>query len=222
MVKPAYLIPLTPQNLALLGELVVILGQIEEEMVQGVTALIQADRPTTEKVMGASKMANKAGIWSALIKLRHSKNETLLRWVDYACEELSDLSQDRNDFVHANWQHLVQVSRMQDGALVPITKLAMRLSSNREPSANPEGLARRIQNFSKSRSGEELQQVRDKAAALSCVIAHITYCLAPHGEPDGSKSPWLDTLPPLPEPRPAKGEARKGKGRGGQRGPSPA
>lgn len=33
-------------------------------------------------------------------------------------------------------------------------------------------------------------------------------------EPD-ARSPWRDKLPPLPEPRPAKGEARKGKAHGG-------
>ena len=215
MVQPAYLIPLTPENLALLGELVVILGQIEEDMVQGVSGLILADRPTTEKVMGASKMGNKAEIWRALIKLKHKDNSALHQWVDYAFQQLSDLSQDRNDFVHANWQHIVRVSHMTENrGLEHLTEVHMRLSGDREPSPNPRGIARRIQNFSKTRTGEELQQVRDKPASLSCVIAHITHCIATGKGPD-ARSPWRDKLPPLPEPRPAKGEARKGKAHGG-------
>ena len=60
MVSPAYSIPLSDKDLALLGELVAILGQIEEDMTLTVSGLIQGDRPTTEKVMGSSKAADKA------------------------------------------------------------------------------------------------------------------------------------------------------------------
>jgi len=218
MVHPAYSIPLNIKDLALLGELVVILGQIEEEMMLTVSGLISADRPTTEKVMGSSKAADKSAIWSALIKSRTKDNAPLHAWVDYAVQQLADMSADRNDFIHANWQHRVglrigegeDVLGTEDGDTI---ELHLRITL---PGLKPEksvGIARRIQNFARSRPSEDIQAARDKAATLSCVFAHITHCVETGADPNECGSAWRDRLPPLPPPRPAKAKARKDKGR---------
>jgi hypothetical protein len=229
MVNPAYSIPLNENDLALLGELVVILGQIEEEMMLTVSGLIQGDRPTTEKVMGSSKAADKSAIWAALIKLRAKDNAPLHAWVDFAIQQLADLSADRNDFIHSNWQHRVSVhlGSGNDGEVMVLgnergepIELHMRFTL---PSPRPEkstGIAKRIQNFARSRPSEDIRAARDKAATLSCVFAHIGHCVEFKCDPNETHSAWRDRLPPLPQPRPAKAKARKGKAREAPRAPS--
>lgn len=198
--QPAYPIPLAPSDLQTLGELTAIVGQIDEAMTVTVSGLIQADRPTTDAVMGSSKVADNANIWASLIRLR-SKDEDVLWQVEHALKEIQEVSAGRNDFVHAFFeQKLTSIEVMvSDGNSIDVY--------GREGPPT----ARRVRSQNKQRPVTELQQVRDRAARLSCLIAHIGWQLAPHGITDGGRSPWLARLAPSLPPRLDTAAARKEK-----------
>lgn len=201
---PAYAIPLNAEGLATLGEIVVILGQIEEEMVLAVSGLLKLDRPTTEKVMGSTKMADKSAIWSALIDFHKPDDHDLLAWVDYANTQMQVSSTSRNDFVHANWWHRIEGRHPDDGSI-----FEMFLRGGTHLPGQP-AAARRISKHVSVRKGEEMESVRDHAAELSCVMAHITHVVSHADEPP--LSPWRNRLPERPPGHLAKVKARKATG----------
>lgn len=206
---PAYQIPLTPGELQCLGELTAIIGQVDEEMTRCVSGLISADRPTTNLVLGSSKVADNSAIWAAVIGLR-TKDEDIIWLVEHALKEIQSVSQGRNDFVHAYF-HPGDVESVE---VVEVNEAgATVLAVTGAP------YARRVRN-DKRRAISELKEVRDRAARLSCLIAHIGWCLAPHGRDHPEHSPWLERLGPTLPPRLDTAEARKAKAQQPRRRPS--
>jgi hypothetical protein len=196
---PAYSIPLTEKDLILLGELTVILGMVDEEMVVAVSGLIQADRPTTAKIMGSTQIANNAAIWASLINLRCS-NIDILWLVDHAQKEIAAVSAGRNDFIHAFYRE-----RLPSGAYTYSSSNEM-VELRPETSENTHAM--RVRN-SQNRPVSELATLHERAARLSCLVAHIGYKLAPHGE-GREHTPWLGRLLPTLPPRPPNWEPEKG------------
>lgn len=198
--NPAYQIPLSPRELQCLGELTAIIGQVDEDITRTVSGLISADRPTANLVLGSSKVADNSNIWAALIGLR-SKDEDILWLVEHAIKEITEVSKGRNDFVHAFFQHgsvlSISVVEVEDGHAV--------VYGETEPVT-----ARRVRN-NKRRPIAELFDVRDRAARLSCLIAHIGWCMAPHGRDHPEHSPWLERLGPTLPTRLDTVEARRAK-----------
>lgn len=205
--NPAYQIPLTPAQLQCLGELTAIIGQVDEEMTRCVSGLIRADRPTTNLVLGSSKVADNSSIWAAFIRLRKKDDEDLLWLVEHALKEIEAVSRDRNDFVHAFFQH----GNVMMVHAVEVDETHAHIYADVEPA-----YARRVRNM-KRRELDELPGVRDRAARLSCLIAHITWRVG-HGS---WLSPWHETLSPTLPPRLDTAEARRAKGQQPRRRSSP-
>lgn len=203
--KPAYHIPLSDDDLKLLGELTVIMGQIDENMVTGITGLIRVDRPTANAIMGSTKVQDNANIWAMIIRQRH-KDKRLLWLVDVAVKEFQALTTGRNDFMHAFYVELDEKTGTSRWAPNPLVW----------DEAWPTH-AKRVRT-GKSRPATDIKTVRDHAAWLSCLIAHVSDWLAVGSEPPG---PWLERvesrLPPHPDTRPP----RKAKGPKPPRGSSP-
>lgn len=187
---PAYSIPLTENDLILLGELTVILGQIDEEMVRTVSGLVMSDRPTAAKIMGSTAIANNSSIWAALIGIRSSDLD-LLWLVDHAEKEIAEVSKGRNDFIHAFYRE-----KLSFGGFIHTTSNEL---VELRPESSKDTHAMRVRN-SQNRPISELPPLKERAARLSCLIAHIGHCLSP--DAINHPSPWLGRLAPTLPPRP--------------------
>lgn len=211
---PAYQIPLTDEALVMLGEVTVILGQVDEEMVRTVSGLISTDRETANAVMGSTNMENNTGIWAKLIAQRTDDLETL--WlVDLAMKEFPVVARLRNDLIHADY--IVTVDTDFGSLTMRNLGVTARREDGRRIVLGLEGPvnARRVRN-GKMTPAEEITGLRDRAGRLSCLVAHIGYLLAHQS----SHTPWRDRLLPTLPPRPDDWEPGKAKVPQAQRPPS--
>lgn len=209
---PAYQIPLSDEALIMLGEITVIMGQIDEDLVRTVSGLIGTDRATADAVMGSTKVENNTTIWAKLISQRTSDLDIL--WlVELATKEFPAVSRGRNDFIHADYNVSVKV---MDGVMATTRNVG---DTYRDKDGNRIRLGFQGQVFAKRvRSGKttpisELADLRARVGRLSCLIAHIGYCMAPHGRASPQHSPWLDKLGPTLPPRPHDWQGPKAKAR---------
>lgn len=199
--EPAYSIPLTDKDLATLGELTVILGQIDEEMVQCVSGLVQSNRDTAAKIMGSTQISNNAAIWQALIGQR-TKDVDVLWLVAHAVQEIGIVSGGRNDFIHAFF--------MEASPHGYFTYSSSNEFAEIRPETSAATYAKRIRN-SKTTHIAELVTLREKAARLSCLVAHLTQILTSPGD-EPWLTPWRDRLLPTLPPRPPNWEPPKARG----------
>lgn len=177
--KPAYEIHLSEGELADLGTLAVIMGQVEESFSNVVQQLLAVDRATASIMMKASG----AELWAAVIRSRRTDEELLLL-VEGCLAERNAVAQDRNDFIHGVFDLRQfggsvsiglgsgQVTRL-GGVLM---KTARRVSKDVE------------------RPVSELPGVVERAAQLSCLVAHVAH-VATGGQ--SNDSPWLERIQPV-------------------------
>src|ERR1700680_3611259 len=172
--EPAYPLVLTNQEHALIGELVEIMGLADDIMIRTVARLLNVDRPAANKIMGSTNVRDNAAIWAHAIRNRIN-NPKVAAHVAIAEGEMKDIAEIRNDFIHA----LFTGDYAEPGYMAPgyQTTSATRIKSG------------------KTRPTSELQAARDRAATLSCLIAHIDHCTLQSG--DRGPSPWLEKLGPL-------------------------
>lgn len=220
---PAYQIVLSDAQLAILGEITVILGQIDEEMIRTVSGLIGADRETAQAVMGSTRMENNSDIWSRLIQLRNKDNLDILWAVGHAMSEFPAVQQGRNDFIHADFG-VETVAVLGDGTEVKIST-GRHYETYRRPTGERVILgftgpivAKRIRSGRKTPIAE-LHTLRDQAARLSCLVAHIGWAVSV-GQGKPHTSPWHDRLAPTLPPRPDDWKPGKAKAQQAQRKPS--
>jgi hypothetical protein len=169
---PAYEIQLNKQELAQLGTLTVILGQVDDLMVQAVAWLLNVDRQAANIIMGSSKIADNVEIWANIIRNRIN-DEDILWLIELAGKESAAVSAARNDFIHATFSHITQLA---DGFSIPIQI----------------PVARRVRKTN-LRPVSELPGIIDQAARLSCLVAHVGHLVT--GNP-ASSSAWLQRLGP--------------------------
>jgi hypothetical protein len=173
-VEPASPLVLTKEQHAFIGELIEILGQVDEIMIQTVGRLLRVDREVANKIMGSTNSAVNAAIWDRVIRNRTSEAETLAL-VSIAMPELTAVAGSRNDFIHAQFTGTYAApGYMQPGYQATS---AIRLKSGRTTPTS------------------KLQDLRDQAATLSCLVAHIDHCTTEGVDRD--KSPWRERLGPL-------------------------
>lgn len=202
--SPGFTTPLNQQELALLGELTAILGQVDDQMVTLVAYLLKVDRPAANRIMGSSKVSDNSMIWSETIRNRTSDENTL--WlVQVACKEIQEISKGRNDFVHAVFSD--QVFFTDDGASAG-GYLSGGIWERHPP------FARRVRNMQQQRPVTDLQQVRDQAVYLLNLLRHVDHVIA--GNP-ADTSPWRERLSPSLPPRPEQDATRTAKGRRARR-----
>ncbi len=210
--EPAYQIALNAEELALLGEITVILGQVDEIMIQAVKRLLNVDREAANAIMGSSKIGDNSNIWANCIRNR-CDDEDVLWLVEHANKEIQAVSTNRNDFIHAVFTPRVVLKAgpafdpkaFQAGAFQTF-EIFNRLSPT----------ARRVRG-KQQRSVAELTAVRDQASRLSCLVAH-SGILSMGISAD--TSPWLDRLAPSLPPRLGTVATRKAKAQPTPRAPS--
>lgn len=175
--EPAYPFVLTSNEHSLIGEMVEIMGTIDNTMIETVARMLGVNRATANTIMGSTKAASNGSIWAEVVRSRFNDPE-ISDLVNSAVRELADAAQARNDFIHALFTpDYVEAGYMEPGIQ---TTSATRIKSG------------------KSRPTSEVQGARDAIARLSCLIAHIDYCTVENV--DRSQSPWHGKLGPPPRP----------------------
>jgi hypothetical protein len=192
----AHEIQLNEQELAQLGRLTAILGQVDDLMIQTVERLLSVDRTAANIIMGSSKIADNSAIWASVIKNR-TADEDILWLIEHAIKEIGLTSKARNDFIHSVFSRTYSFGFW---FVFPA----------------PQTVARRVRNAS-PRPITDLTSVIDQSARLSCLIAHIDHLVG--GNPEAT-STWLERLGPTLPPRIDTASERKAKAQRGQMPPS--
>jgi hypothetical protein len=190
---PAYEIHLNEQELAQLGKLTAILGQVDDLMIQTVEHVLNVDRAAANIIMGSSKIADNSAIWENVIKNR-TADEDILWLIEHAIREIELISKARNDFIHSVFSRTYYFA---DGFSFPSQSTVAR----RVRSASPRPIT-------------DLPSVIDQAAQLSCLVAHIDHLVG--GNPEAT-SAWLGRLGATLPPRLDTISERKAKARRGRR-----
>ena len=179
---PAYQMPLSDGELALIGAICAIQGQIEFLMLMTVQHLLGLDVPLARRVMGSTSIETNTTIWLEAVRSKCSDPEGAA-WAAVAATEIKDLAAGRNDFVHGTYAF------NQDTG----DAIAMRIRSD------------------KTRPVSDLEMVRDQAARVSNIVALVNWISLGLGRSQPQPS-WRDRLGPLPAPPPPKAAPRSGKG----------
>jgi hypothetical protein len=202
-VRPAYQIPLNQDELAHLGTLIAIFGQIDDLMVQLVSHLLNIDRPAANVVMGSTSVETNVQVWFETIRNR-TKDEDILWLIEQVRKEFPDVTMKRNGFIHAVFFHRT----------MPIPGVGMVTGGGGFLGGTfivrPAPLARRYKKGGPSQSVDELPKLIEQCSRLSCMVAHVDHLMA--GNP-ATSSPWLERLAPTLRPRLDTAEERKAKAR---------
>jgi hypothetical protein len=165
MTEPAHSLVLTDEAHLLLGQIVEIIGLTESILARTAGRF---DRAAADKIK-KSVAGRQAGLWAdAIIGLNDDPEMTTL--ISIAKKEIKDVAEDRNDFVHALFSG--------DYAIDYVAPGYQATSATRSKNG-------------KTRPVSDLPAIREHVARLSCLIAHIDYCMneSEHRGP----SPWLET-----------------------------
>lgn len=139
---------LTKDQHALLGELVEIIGLNEHMLAQSAARFDPAAAASIRKAPGGLQ----GDIWAGAIKSRLREPELAAR-VAAAKQEIEDVAEERNDFIHA----LFEGDYVEAGYVEPGYQTTSAIRSK----------------TGKARPVSDLITIRDRAAKLSCQIAQI-------------------------------------------------
>ena len=164
--EPASPLLLAAGKHKLLGEIAEILGWTDHTMIETAERI---DQQAAEK-MRRSTIPVAVAWWSYTIKNHQNVPSELKRLVDIAHKERNKIAKDRDDFIHALFTgtFAVVLGHMAPG--YQTTTVA--------------GISRGA-----TRSTSEIQELRDRGAMLSCLVAHIDHCMK-----SDDPSPWLDVV----------------------------
>jgi hypothetical protein len=201
----AYSIPLTDNDFVALGKLTAIIGQIDEEMVQTVCRKLKVKRAVGDAIMGSTKTSVSSSIWKRVVE-GSAKRKKIGYLVDHAMAEIKAVSEGRNNFIHA-----VFYEHLEPGAYTySTTGEYVEL----QPDESVTTKAHRVKG-GKRTPISELKPLVERAARLSCLVAHIAWLVAPaFPKRKSTTSPWHNRLLPTLPPRPSRERPRKTKVRG--------
>jgi hypothetical protein len=155
-VEPAYHIPLTERDLALIGEICAIQGQIEYLMQNSIGTMLRVSHDAQVSITTASpSLRALANIFINVARCKCIEDD-LKALAESIFAQIEDLSKGRNDFVHAIYgEDGPQLSFGLSAGLgkpIPVAPVAVRTSSR------------------KKRPATELNIVRDAAAQTSQLL----------------------------------------------------
>lgn len=182
----------------MLGELTAILGQVDDEMLGTVKELLDVSYRTAATIMGSTKSETNAEIWKRVITEKIDA-EKILPLLQHVKIESKAIAEGRNNFIHAVFE---EVHEVKDGPPELGGSIVMRgISPRPRRLNNPDTKARKVRTGAYS-DVSELPALRDRAANLSCYVAHIRLVVRElagfeRGDPE-RLTPWRDRLsPPL-------------------------
>lgn len=179
-IKPAYHISLNAPQKRLIGELSAIQSQCEWLMQLATRRLLDTSMDTVRVIMGSTSLASNANIFIAVVREKSSDPETRA-WAEYAYEQIDDLSRSRNDFLHT----LYGVSPPEEDPNIPVL-FAYGHRAGRIDKSPERQVGIRVRSHSVVPLSD-LREIRDRAAYLTVVFAHIVWLVDP-GRTD--RSPW--------------------------------
>jgi hypothetical protein len=160
--KPALHIPLTDEQLKMIGEICAIQGQIEMLMTDTVILLLAIRPAAGNAIMATTSMEAKASIWLEVI---HSKltDANILSKADTVFGMLKQLTKGRNDFIHAFY------------AKETISKAILIVASDYPETfdINPGDIVAVRTRGGARRLVSDIKRVRDGAADLSTLFIEI-------------------------------------------------
>ncbi len=159
--EPASPLLLAAGKHRLLGEMAEILGWTDHTMIETAERL---DSSAADRMRRSITVPAAVAYWSYAIKNRQNIPSELGRLVDLAAKERNKIAIDRDDFIHALFTG----------------KFATVLGHLAPGYQTTTGA---------TRSTSEIQELRDRAATLSCLVAHIHHCMK-----SDDPSPWLDMV----------------------------
>ncbi len=165
--EPASPLLLAAGKHSLLGEIAEILGWTDHTMIETAERL---DSSAADRMRRSFTVPAAVAYWSYAIKNRQNIPSELGGLVDLAAKERNRIARDRDEFIHAllTGQVAVVLGHMAPG--YQTTTVA--------------GISRGA-----TRSTSEIQELRDRGAMLSCLVAHIDHCMK-----SDDPSPWLDVV----------------------------
>lgn len=167
--EPAFPVPLTEKQLALLGEICAIQGQIETLMQETLERGLNIKIETAARALGHGGIRNNAEVWKALL-LDGAIDDEFIDVVQKVHKAIETLAKGRNDFVHAEYKSAgVDLSVDDQGTIsTEMASVAVRVKTRT------------------TRDTSDLKLVRDEAARISRMMGHLLYLLQGHPSP----SPW--------------------------------
>lgn len=179
--RSAYKIPLSAEDLAALGEIILTVGQIDNDMALSLTGLLGIDRPTANRLMWSQEPID---LWSGVLKGRCS-HPHFDSTVALAGSEVKGVQRSRNDLIHADYLDAFP----HNG-----TTATFRESYpwKDEPSGRVVASRSRDQTL---RPSEDIGRLRTWAARTSRLVAHVCFAVAPHGSWEAS--PWIQSIEPF-------------------------
>lgn len=190
-ITTAYDIPLTDADLAAIGQICAIQGQIEYLMQQIVQRLLQTNHAATTAIMTSTNSFPRISeVWLSVVRDK-CKEPHLVGIAEEAFKRMTSLTQGRNHFVHAFYAQsggnggfgLTRGSANSDRFLEHLAKLDTIVAVRTRDR--------------KMRSKGGIVGVRDDAAKISCALAHVLHELTrpPEWKAQAiAPSPWHGTF----------------------------
>lgn len=147
-IAPARPLVLTAEQHVLLGELVEIMGQVEDMMIESAAPVDPAAAAKLKTLPGGSPQAE---LWAATLS-GHVSDQALAAQIMAVGAELMQFANDRNDFIHALYSGDYCVGYVQPG--YQATSATRSRTGSR-------------------RSTAELEAIRDRAATLSWSVDRV-------------------------------------------------
>jgi hypothetical protein len=163
--EPAFHIPLSDDELRLIGEICAIQGQIEYSMHNIVQRLLQTGTSATRKILGSTSIGTNSDVFIHIVRDKCQFPE-LKGIAEDVHAKIRDLAEGRNDFVHA----LYAIGKEGDSSFALVS------GAGRPHPAFNHTIAIRIRS-GKRRAVDAISSVRDTAARISCALAHVDHCL---------------------------------------------
>jgi hypothetical protein len=162
-IAPAFRIPLAKAELAMLGELCAIQGQVEHLLVHTLHYVLDVKLETARTILASSSIETNLKMWIAVFREKCS-DQSILDMAESAASMVKGLSQGRNDFVHA----IYATPKGEMWLLDHVPK-----GKKHRPSKSSEAIAVRTRDTKKKRAIGDLIQVRNDAARLSVILNEI-------------------------------------------------
>jgi hypothetical protein len=169
---PAFQIPLTRSELATLGELCAIQGQVEHLLIYTLSYVLDITPETARKMLAASSIQTNAETWITIFREKCVEEE-VTKTAELAFALVKGVMRGRNDFVHA----LFATPFGEQWLLhhVPTGKAHPRPKRNG-------AIAIRTRDMKKRRPISDLIKVRNDAARLSVLLEKISMAFLPNYE----------------------------------------
>lgn len=178
----AYDIALEDGLLRALGEIVVILGQVDDDMTRSLTGVLGISRDAANRLM---RTQDAIDLWASFMRGRVD-HEDYDAAVSLAASEVKAVQRDRNDFIHADYS---QAFKFQ-GNWVRVRGVGRGIAP--DPTSTVLAARSRDQN---TREATEIAGIRNRAARASRLVAHVVHATAPHG--DWGSSPSYSSIEPF-------------------------